>query len=204
MAKMSKYTQEERLLQAFEKRPMMRLRDIDALGIPPMVVLRLLKKNMIVSSGRGIVYLPNKITSEQQMLMEISLRVPRGVICLLSALRFHEIGAQNPYQIWLAIDHKARMPQVAKINLKVVRFSKPSLLYGVEHHNIQAIPVAITSPAKTVVDCFKFRNKIGLDIAIEALREGWQERRFSSDTLYRAAIVCRVEKVIRPYMEALV
>ncbi len=201
---MTKITQEKRLLKILEKRPMMRSRDIDALGIPPMVVFRLLKKNKIVSTGRGIVYLPEKITSEQQMLMEISLRVPHGVICLLSALRYHEIGTQNPHQIWLAIDRKARKPRNTGISLKIVRFSKSSLLYGVEHHNIHAIPVSITSPAKTVADCFKFRNKIGLDIALEALREGWRERRFNSDALYRAAKVCRVEKIIRPYLEALV
>jgi len=204
MVKTKKVTQEKRLEELFKKKPLLRSKDIYAAGISPMTILRLLKKNKILTSGHGVLYLPGTVTSEQHTLMEIGLRVPRGVICLISALRFHDIGSQNPQQVWLAIDRKARRPRIGNIQLKIVRFSRPSLLYGVDKHNIHGMPVPITNPAKTVADCFKYRNKIGLDVALEALKESWRQKRFTSDELYRAAKVCRVTNVIRPYIEALV
>ena len=122
---------------------------------------------------------------------------------MLSALRFHNIGTQLPHQVWIAIDRKAQLPRVERPPVKIVRFSLKSLNYGVETHRIQGVPIQVTNPAKTVVDCFKYRNKIGLDIAIEALKEGWRDGCFSMDELYLAAGVCRVSKIMRPYMEAL-
>jgi predicted transcriptional regulator of viral defense system len=204
MAKTKKLTQEERLQELFKKKPLLRSRDIYAAGISPTTLLRLFRKNKILSSGRGILYLPGSITSEHRTLMEIGLRVPKGVICLLSALRFHDIGSQNPQQVWLAIDRKARKPRIRNIQLKIVRFSTASLLYGVEKHKIHGVPVPVTKPAKSVADCFKYRNKIGLDVALEALKEGWREKRFTMDELHRAAKVCRVLNVIRPYVETLI
>jgi predicted transcriptional regulator of viral defense system len=203
MTRQRKSSQEERLLDLFKKKPLIRTRDIYAHGISPMALLRLLKKGKILKTARGIFYLPGMATSEHHTLIEVSLRVPKGVICLLSALRFHDIGTQNPQQVWLAIDRKAKKPIIKNINLKIIRFSTSTLRYGVEEHNIHGVPVSVTIPAKTVADCFKYRNKIGLDVALEALREGWHRRRFTLDELYRAAKICRVTNIIRPYLEAL-
>lgn len=137
------------------------------------------------------------------MEIRIGKRQPGGVICLLSALRFHNIGTQLPYQVWIAIDRKAQLPRVERPQVKIVRFSLKSINYGVETHRIQGVPIQVTNPAKTAADCFKYRNKIGLDIAIEALKEGLRDGCFSMDELHLAAGVCRVSKIIRPYMEAL-
>lgn len=136
--------------------------------------------------------------------LEVAKKVSHGVICLLSALSFHRIGTQNPHQVWIAIDRKAGKPKIDNTLVRIVRFSKTSLEYGVKIHEIQGIRLAVTEPAKTVADCFKYRNKIGLDVAIEALREGWHDLRFTMDDLYSAAVVCRIWNVIRPYAEALV
>ena len=125
------------------------------------------------------------------------------MICLLSALRFHGLTTQSPFEVWLAIDIKARKPRVESPPLRIVRFSRESLVYGVERHLVEGVPVRITSPAKTVADCFKYRNKIGLDAAMEALRDYRRLRKGPLDDLWRAAEVCRVTAVIRPYLEAI-
>jgi len=136
-------------------------------------------------------------------LAQVAKAVPRSVVCLLSALRFHEIGTQNPHQIWIAMDRRAARPRVTHPNIRVVRFSGRSLTDGIEEHDIAGVPVRIYNPAKTVADCFKYRNKIGLDVAIEALRETVQGRKCTADELWRYAKICRVSKVMRPYMEAM-
>ncbi len=204
MTRPNKASQEEKLLELFKTKPLVRTRDILALNISPRVLYRLLKMGKIVKTTRGVLCLPGVVGSEHQTLMEIALLVPKGVICLLSALRFHDIGTQNPPQVWVAIDRKAKKPRVKNINLRIVRFSASALRYGVEKHNIQGVPVQVTNPAKTIADCFKYRNKIGLDVALETLQDGWRSRCFTLDELYRAAKVCRVTNVIRPYVEAMI
>jgi predicted transcriptional regulator of viral defense system len=130
-------------------------------------------------------------------------RAPKGVICLLSALRFHDLGTQDPFEVWLAIGEKDRRPRSEYPRIRIVRFSKPSLAFGQESRDIEGVPTRIFSAAKTVADCFKYRNKIGLDVAIEALRECMRSRKATTDELWQAAKVCRVANVMRPYMEAL-
>jgi predicted transcriptional regulator of viral defense system len=125
------------------------------------------------------------------------------VICLLSALRFHELTTQAPFEVWIAIAEKAWRPRVEYPRLRIVRFSKAALSEGVKEHKLEGVPVRVFEPAKTVADCFKYRNKIGLDVAIEALRECWRERRCSMDDLWHFADVCRVQNAMRPYLEAL-
>ena len=132
----------------------------------------------------------------------VAIRMPKAVVCLLSALRFHRIGTQNPAEVWVAIDAKARKPQSDVPPTRVVRFSGHGLTVDIEQHTIEGITVSITSPAKTVADCFKYRNKIGLDVALEALREYRRSRR-PLDELLRAAQAVRVARVMRPYLEAL-
>jgi len=153
--------------------------------------------------GRGL-YVPTgtKVT-EHHTLVEAAVRVPHGIVCLLSALRFHDIGTQSPHEVWLAIDVTAWKPVVDWPPIRLVRFSGPALTFGVESHKLEGVPVRITSREKTVADCFKYRNKIGLDVALEALREYLRSRKRSVDELVRAAKICRVSRVMQPYLEAL-
>lgn len=136
-------------------------------------------------------------------LAEAARRVPRGVICLLSALTYHELTTQAPFEVWLAIDNKARAPSLEYPPLRLMRFSGPALTEGVETCTIDDVPVRITSVAKTVADCFKFRNKIGLDVALEALRDAWYGKRATSDEIWHYAKIDRVANIMLPYMESL-
>jgi predicted transcriptional regulator of viral defense system len=141
--------------------------------------------------------------TEFHSLEEACKRVPHGIVCLLSALRFHGLTTQAPFEVWLAIDRKARLPRLGALPLRIVRFSGRALKEGVEEHRIEGVPVKTYNPAKTVADCFKYRNKIGLDVALEALRDCRRQRKCTNDELWRYAKVCRVANVMRPYMEAL-
>jgi predicted transcriptional regulator of viral defense system len=134
----------------------------------------------------------------------VARAVPDGVVCLISALSFHEIGTQLPPHIWLAVDRRARSPKMRYPALRVVKFSEKAFTAGIEIHDIEGQPVKIYGVAKTLADLFKYRNKIGLDVALEALREAWRERRFIMDEIDRYARICRVERVMKPYLEALV
>jgi len=138
------------------------------------------------------------------MLAAASARVPHGVVCLLSALRFHEMTTQNPAELWLAIDRKARVPAARDLPLRIVRFSGKARLKGIEEHDIDGVKVPIYNPAKTVADCFKYRRKIGMDVALEALRDCWRSKRCTIEDLWRYAAICRVTNVMRPYLEAVV
>ena len=129
---------------------------------------------------------------------------PKAVICLLSALSFHQIGTQLPHEVWIALDRRSRRPSLTYPRLHVVRFSGDALTEGAEAHRIEGETVRVYSVAKTIADTFKYRNKIGLEVALEALREAWRARRFTMDKMYRYARICRVERVMRPYLEALV
>jgi predicted transcriptional regulator of viral defense system len=128
-------------------------------------------------------------------------RVPRGTVCLLSALQFHGLTTQNPLDVWLAIGHKDREPTVDAVSLRIVRMSGDAHTEGIEEHEIEGVSVPIYEPAKTVADCFKYRSRVGLDVALEALRD-FHEQGGSMDALWRYADLCRVQSVIRPYMEA--
>jgi predicted transcriptional regulator of viral defense system len=154
-----------------------------------------------VQVSRGLYALPGHSRSEQHQLAEIAIRSTQGVFCLLTALRFHELTTQSPHEIWLAIPNKAHPPKLDYPPLRVLRFSGAALTQGVETHVVDGVSVRVYSVAKTVADCFKYRNKIGLDVALEALRESRREKRATNDELWRYAKVCRVANVMRPYME---
>ncbi len=157
----------------------------------------------IMRVGRGLYVARGARPTEHHSLAQASKRVPHGVVCLLSALRFHDLTTQSPFQVWLAISAKARLPKTDNPPLRIVRFSQRMLAYGLQEHRIEGVSVRIFSPAKTVADCFRYRNKIGLDVALEALRECIRKRRATSDELWQAAKVCRVANVMRPYLESL-
>lgn len=189
--------------RAFAKSSVLRARELESLGLWRAELGPLVRHGVLVRSGRGLYMLPTAKIGEHHTLAEAAKRVPRGVVCLLSALRFHGLTTQHPHEVWLALDGKARHPAAGALPLRIVRSSGVSLQSGQEEHVIEGVPVKIYSPAKTVADCFKFRNKIGLDVALEALRETWMEKRCGMDDLIHYARVCRVANVMRPYLESL-
>jgi predicted transcriptional regulator of viral defense system len=182
---------------------MIRPCDLTLLGIPRVTLTRAVRRGHLERVGRGLYGLPGREVSAQGSLAEVALRVPKGVVCLLSALRFHELTTQAPFEVWLAIENKALAPKLDYPPLRIVRFSGAALTEGVEEHSVDGVIVRITGVAKTVADCFKYRNKIGLDVAIEALKEAWAGRRMNIDALWRYSKICRVSNVIRPYIEAI-
>jgi len=127
----------------------------------------------------------------------------KGVVCLLSALRFHDLTTQSPFEVWLAIGEKSRLPKQENPQVRIVRFSTKALTYGVQGHRIEGVPVRVFTPAKTVADCFRYRNKIGLDVALEALRDCKRKRKATMDEIWKAAKVCRMANVMRPYLESI-
>jgi hypothetical protein len=179
-----------------------RSRELEARGTPRVAIGRLVEQGLLVRLGRGL-YAPAAFSpTEHHGLALAAALAPTAVVCLLSALQFHRLTTQAPFEVWLAVGGKARKPRLANLPARVVRFGARALNEGVEVHHIEGVPVHITSIARTVADCFKYRNKIGLDVALEALR-GYRRTRRSLDELVRAARVVRVEQVIRPYLEAI-
>ena len=197
----SKITQ---VLTLAKQSGMIRARDLTPHGIPRAYLARLCEAGKLQRLGRGLYMLANSNMTSNHSLAEAAKRVPHGVVCLLSALRFHGVTTQAPFEVWLAINNKARAPAVSETPLRIVRFSGEALRAGVETHTIDGVPTKLYCIAKTVADCFKYRNKIGLDVAIEALREAWRARKCGMDDLWRYATVCRVSSVMRPYLETLV
>lgn len=174
------------------------------MGIPRIVLSRAVRNGQLQRLSRGLYGLASHpLQSAHATLAEVSLRVPHGVICLLSALRFHELTTQAPFQVWLAIDGKAARPRLDYPPLRIVRFSGQALTEGIEIHRIDRVSVSVTSIERTVVDCFKYRNKIGLDVALEAMHEAWRSKRLMLDDVWRHAAQNRMTRVMRPYLESL-
>ncbi len=206
---------QDAILDLAGNRGLIRAQDLDARGLPRVSLTRLVRQGRLARVGRGLYALPDRPVSEHSALAEVARRHSRTVVCLLSALRFHELTTQAPFEVWLAIPNKARPPQLDSLDcsgpLRIVRFSEAGLTEGVEEHEIDGVPVRITGIARTVADCFKYRNKIGLDVALEALKEALREqgveggrgRRMSIDEIWRYARLDRVANVMRPYLEAL-
>jgi predicted transcriptional regulator of viral defense system len=191
-----------RALALLRRSGVLRLRDFQASGIAKATVLRLAEAGELERIGRGLYALPDREVSESEGLVQVAKRVPTGVVCLLTALEFHNLTDQNPHRVWLAIDRKARRPQLDWPPLEVVWWSARLLSLGVTAKTIGGVTVKVTTPAKTVADCLKYRNKIGIDVAIQAIRDYRRSRR-SIDDLFEAARVCRVEHTLRPYLEAM-
>src|SRR5262245_2021228 len=157
----------------------------------------------IERAGPGLYRLADVEATDMETIAMVASAVPQAIVCLLSALRIHEIGTQSPRQVWLAIDRKARKPRLLAANARIVRFSGQMLIYGVITRPTQGVSVRLTNPARTVVDCFRYRKKIGLDVAMEALRDAVRSRKAMVSEIDRAAEVCRIRTVIGPYLEAL-
>jgi len=193
---------QSRILRLARKKRLFRLSEAAAAGIHPESVRRLTRQGQLTRVGRGLYALSTLEPSEHHTLAEVAKRVPKGVFCLLTALRFHGLGTQNPREVWLAVDRRAGIPQVDFTPVRTVRISGAALTGGIEEHDVDGVRVRVTIPARTVVDCFKFRNKIGLDVALEALRETRRAKKASADELWRYAKINRVANVMRPYLEA--
>lgn len=200
---MSQNSKKDQILEIMKDVGALRPRDLDDYEIPRGYLHRLHENNQVIRSSRGIYMLPEADITEDHSLVEASKRVPKGVICLLSALRFHGLTTQAPFEVWMAIDNKARHPTVDYPQLRIVRFSGEALTTGIQTEEIEGIPVRIYNPAKTVADCFKYRNKIGLDVAREALSDCRQRKLCSKDLLWKYAQICRVTKIIKPYLEVI-
>lgn len=197
-------SQAERVLRLATEQGIVTTRDIVRAGIHTETLSRLVGAGKLERVARGQYRLPDSPVTEHHGLALAARAVPGGVVCLLSALSFHGIGTQLPSQIWMAIDRRARTPRVRYPPLRIVRFTGKALTEGTEHHRIEGQDVAVYSVPKTLADAFKFRNRIGLDVVLEALREAWHDRRFTVEELDRYAKICRVDRVMRPYVEALV
>lgn len=195
-------SQETRVLRLARQRRLLRARDLAPHGLPTVALTRLVQAGKLERLARGIYGLPGAAVSENRSLAEVALRVPKGVVCLLSALRVHDIGSQAPFEVWLALPRNTPAPRLGQPQVRVVRMAAESLAAGVVRIKVDGVPVPVFSAARTVVDCFRFRNKIGIDVAIEALREGWSKRKFTLDDLWRHAQAGRMVNVMRPYIEA--
>ena len=193
----------EEILDFVREAGLVRPRDLESAGVLGGSLAQLAQRGLLDRLGRGLYALPGAAPSEHRSLAEVSKRTPRGVVCLLSALRFHGLTTQAPAEVWLAIGPKDRTPRPEGVRLRIVRVSGEARDAGVETHVVEGVPVRVYAAAKTVADCFKFRNKIGTDIAVEALRDCLEQRRCTADELFEYARVCRVSRVMRPYMEAL-
>ena len=193
----------QKILELARRMGLIRPRDVEAAGIHREYLLRLYRNGDMMRVGRGLYALPGAQASESLSLAEVAKRVPNAVICLISALEFHHLTTQLAHSVWIAVENKKWEPAFEYPPLEIVRLSGLAFSFGVEEHEIDRIPVKIYSSAKSVADCFKFRNKIGLDVALEALRETWRDRRVTMDELWEAAKICRVTNVMRPYLEAI-
>jgi predicted transcriptional regulator of viral defense system len=192
----------EQVIDLLGRSGVVRSRDLNAHGIARQYLQILLRQGRIRRVGKGLYISADLEPTENHSLAEAGKQVPKGVICLLSALRFHGLTTQAPFEVWMAIDRRAWSPRPRNLQLRIVRFSGKALTAGIEEHLIEGVTVRVYNPAKTVADCFKYRNKIGLDIAIEALRDCRRQRKCKGPDLWEYAKVCRVANVMRPYLEA--
>ncbi len=192
-----------RLMSLALKRQIIRSVDVRPFGIPRTYLSRLARKGLLIRVGRGLYRSRSSPVTEHLSLIQAESKIPRGVICLLSALRFHEFTTQSPHEIWMALGAKAWSPKITSPAIRLIRMSGAAFSFGVKKYPVRGGTLNVYTPAKTVADCFKFRNKIGTDVAIEALKECFRLKKATIDEIAAAAKVCRVANVMRPYMESL-
>ena len=193
----------ELVARMVRKAGVFRPRELDRLGIARQYLRQAKDRGLVRQVGRGLYVADGSRVTEHHTLVEAAKRVPHGVICLLSALRFHNFTTQSPHEIWMAVGQKAWAPKISSPPIRLIRMSGAALHFGVKEHKVSGAVLRIFTPAKTVADCFKFRNKIGLDVAVEALKECRRSKKATMDELWVAAKICRVANVMRPYLESL-
>jgi len=194
----------QQILELAREKGIIRAEDVEAVGVSRNYLYRMHKEGLLEKSAVGLYTLPGAPVTENSSLAEIAKRLPHAVVCLISALSYHGITTQIPHEIWLTIPRGSWRSDVEYPPLNLTYVSGPAYSFGIHEHVINGVAVKIYSPAKTVADCFKFRNKVGLDVAIEALREAWRSRKVTMDELVEAAGIDRVSKIMRPYLEATV
>lgn len=197
-------SQRQLALELLKRHGIMRLSDLMAQGVHPPTLARLVEAGAVVRPSRGLYELADREVELAHSLAALAKRVPNGVICLISALQFHEITLQMPSSVWMAISRNTRAPRIDYPPARFVRFTEAAMKMGVETHEIDAVPVRIFTPAKTVVDCFRFRNTVGLDVALEGLRMALQSRKSTPDAIADYARKLRIWSVVRPYLESAV
>ena len=197
-------TKAQKLVNELNQKGVLKTSEILEFGISKEYLRKLTASGLIERISRGFYTLPDYEYSTMQSIAEVSKQVPKGNICLLSALRLHGFTTQNPFEVWIAIERRSRKPQInGSTKIRYMHFSQQAFTSGIQVKLVDNAKVRVYCPAKTVADCFKYRNKIGLDVAMEALREGWKEKHFTIDELWKYAKICRVSNVIRPYLESL-
>jgi predicted transcriptional regulator of viral defense system len=196
-------SKEQAVIELAKQLGTIRIKDLLERNLHPEFARRLVRKGLFVRSGRGLYVLADSEITEFHNFAIIGKRIPRGVICLSSALRFHNIGTQLPRKVWLALKRGSAQPRLSYPPVSIVRLSGLCFSEGIDEHEIEGVAIKIYNPAKTVADCFKFRNRIGLEAAIEAARECLHEKKATSDEIYYYAKICRVWNVMKPYLEAM-
>jgi len=196
-------TARDRALRLIEETGIARPRELEAHGVTRAQISRLVEEGLVLRLARGIYVAAGHEPTEQHTLAQVAKRVPEGVFCLLTALRFHMLTTQSAPDVWIALPEKARRPRLDYPRLEVARFSGAALTEGIERHRVEGVMLRVYSAAKTVADCFKYRNKIGIDLAVEALRDFSREHRGGADELARFARICRVSRVMQPYLDAI-
>lgn len=191
------------MLRLIEKQGLVRPRDLEVRGITRAQLARMVDEGLVLRQARGVYVAARHAPSAHHTLAQVAKRVPDGVFCLLTALSFHGLTTQSPAAVWVALPEKARRPRLDYPRLRVARFSGAALTEGVEEHHVEGVTIRIYSPAKTVADCFKYRNKIGIDVAVEALRDFSRRHRGGATELARFARICRVARVMQPYLDAI-
>ena len=201
---MAANTQVQRVLELVRQRGIVRGTELDRLGVHRMYLKRLVDRGLLVQRSRGIYEAAKPRISEHDSVIEVAVRVPRATLCLLTALRLHQLTTQNPLEVWIMIDRKARKPSMTYPPIRVVRASGFALSRGVKAMRIDGVEINVTTVAKTVADCFKYRSTVGVDVAIEALRDAWRQKKVTVEAIIAAAKIDRVATVMRPYLESLV
>jgi len=192
----------DRLLRLAQQKGLLRPSDLAALGIPRVYLTRLTAGGKLAKTGRGLYQLAETPLSESESLAIVAARAPQAVFCLLTALQFHELTTQLPRQVWIALPQGSHAPRMEYPPIKLIQYTGDAFTQGIETHRSDQVDIRVYSVAKTVADCFKHRNKIGLDVALEALKDARSQKKASADDLWRYAKICRVANVMRPYLEA--
>lgn len=198
------FSQKDRALDLLRAKGMLRLKDFIAKQIEPETLARLVRDGQVVRPARGLYQLPNAQVDAAHVLAEAAVLVPKGIVCLISALQYHALTLQMPSAVWMALERTAWKPTISYPPVRFVRFSGWAMTEGVERYAIQSHNVLITNPVRTITDCFRYRNKIGIDVAMEGLREGIRQQKCTPDQLWQCAKKAHIWTVMRPYVETVV
>lgn len=195
----------EKLLEFAKERKIFRARDVENdLGISRNYIRRLVDEGTLIKVSRGIYSLADHSFPETQSLLEVAVKAPKAVVCLLSALQFHDLTTQNPFEVWIAVERNTRIPKIDSVMTRIFRFAPKVYQPGIETHLTDGVELKVYSAAKTVADCFRYEKTVGLDVAIEALRDTWQKRKATMDELYHFAEVRNVKSKMIPYLNSLI